>query len=418
MRSSKISSASGYILLVALILLQCLGQMAILDARSFDAVVNTRELPRVETRVQPGRAAWQQNHADPLLGPGINLKLVASAAYDSNIFLSADRPESDLVVAISPQFSIGNGGKPGGDGAYVRAAYLPAVIIYQDSSASNRIDHDVRFSSAWRGKALELAYDGVLRRLGDATADAGAPANRYEYDSAMRVAFFVREKLSISASLGTTGTRYDRDVFFNVQQRYGEIALDYEYSPKTRLAWIYRYGREEVDRAGNQNVHRILARMAWQPREKILCNFGVGVEHRDYDLGSRTKPVFDARIAWQPRQETEFYLAGFLREEASGYFDGQNYRLANATIGVSQTLAKGWSASLEAGVETASYLRVSGSGQADRSDRILFLGSTLNYSINDDLRIGIFYRHSRNNSNRGDFDYSGHQSGINLEYQF
>lgn len=387
-------------------------------AQEYQSIVSARELPRMDERVQPARAAWRDLEGDGKTKPGFDIRLAVSAAYDDNIFLSATEPKADAVLTVVPQVAFATGPGEGADGAYVKAAYLPALVIYQENSGSNRVDHDLQVAAGWRGKALALAYEGGLRRLGDATADTGAPADRYEYRNIARVAWQLRGKFALETAAGISGTLYDNRTYFDTRQFYGEASLIHEYSPKTRIALVYLVGREQVDGSGDQSVQRLLCRIAWQPREKISVDLAAGIEHRKYDLGSGTEPLLEARIGWRPRDGTEIHVSGFLREEASGFYAGQNYQLANLSAGISQALGRGWTARIDGGYERASYVRVSGGGPADRVDRILFIQPALEYAAGDSFRIGLFHRFSDNSSNGDGFGYENHQTGVRMEYNF
>jgi hypothetical protein len=386
-------------------------------AQEFLPIIETRAVERVVSRVQADRASWSEL-ADDQLSAGWDIGLIVEAAYDDNIFLSATAPESDVVMVVIPEVAYTKGNPQGDSGAFIRAAYRPSVVLYSENSSENRVDHDLAMQLGWRGKAIAVAFDGRFRRLGDVTADTGVPADRDEYDSTVRVAWYPREKIAIEGAAGLTGTSYDRDAFFDTEEKFGEVVLRYAYSPKTQLGLACRVGRIDVDGTGEQRMHRTTARFAWQPRQKIRVNLEAGVEHRSFDLGSETNPVAEGRISWNPRGGTEVYLSGYLRQEASGFFAGQNYELSGATVGISESLGNGWTAVLEGGYERASYRRVSGTGPAGRIDKILFVRPALEYELNDRFKAGLFYQYSRNDSNRPGFGYDDHQVGVQFDYQF
>jgi hypothetical protein len=388
------------------------------DAQQLQTLVRSQEQSRLDGRVQPGRAAWWNARDESRQDAGPDLRLAMSTAYDDNIFLSSEQPEQDTVLLIAPRIAYNAGDKNGEDGVFASAAYQPALVFYAENSGANRADHSVDLAAEWRGKTIVLAYAGSFRRLGDTTADAGTPADRNEYDNVIRLAWQPREKIGIETAVAVAGVRYDQSGFFDSRTHAVEGAVNYIHSPKTRLALVFRVGREEIDQSGDQDAHQILARFAWQPREKISINLTGGIEHRRTDLESGTKPVLEGRVGWQPREGTDLYLAGFLREEASGYFSGQNYRIGNVTAGISQSLGKGWTARLESGFERSSYFRVSGSGAADRVDRTLFLQPSIEFAPRENLRLGIFYRFADNDSNEQGFGYGNQQTGVNLEYDF
>jgi len=389
-----------------------------IGAQEFLPIIKTRAVDRVDERIQPSRLADRELTDDSSGKSGWNIALVVSAAYDDNIFLSATKPESDMVMVVIPEIAYAHGQANGDQGAFVRVAYRPAAVLYAEHNGESRIDHDLELALGWQGKAIALAYDGRFQRLGDATADTGAPTDRNEHASTVRVAWYPREKLAIEAAAGITGANYDSSVFLDSDGSFGEVVLRYAYSPKTQLGIGYRAGKLDIDGAGEQTIHRTTARFAWQPREKIKIDLEAGVEHRSHDLGSQSEPVAEGRVSWSPRAGTEVFVTGYLREEASAFFAGQNYQLGGATAGISESLGGGWTAVLEGGYERAAYRRVSGAGPAGRVDKILFVRPALEYELNDRFKAGLFYQYSRNTSNQPGFGYDDHQAGIQFQYQF
>lgn len=359
---------------------------------------------------------------DPLAGLVADgewkLGVILEAAYEDNIFLSATDPESDGVIRLSPSIAYRKGDADSGEGAHVRFAYRPTAVFYFRNTDDNRLDHEARWEAGWRGKAVSLAYSGNLRRLGDATADTGAPTDRRELENVVRFAWAPREKILWEIAAGQSSTSYDRSGLYDSKQFFGEAALRYAYSPKTRVGIAYRGGRFEVDGAGDQDFHRLTGRIEWMPREKIAVDLEAGAEYRSFDTGSDTSPFVLARVAWLPREGTGVYLTGYRREEASAFYAGQNYSLGGLGVGVSQRLGGKWTGRLDAGWERASYSRVSGAGASGRVDKIHFLRPSLEYRFTDHFQMGVFYRYARSRSNQPGFGYESHSTGVQLGYEF
>nr|WP_226895146.1 outer membrane beta-barrel protein [Luteolibacter marinus] len=321
-------------------------------------------------------------------------------------------------MKLTPAVAWRKGNKLDGEGGYLSVAYRPSVVDYADHSGNDRIDHVAAWEAGWRGKAITLAYSGNFAKLGDATADTGTLTDRKEVANEGRIAWAVGEKVALEVAGGQTSTTYDSPSFADSSLTYGEVALRYAYSPKTRLSAAYRFGRFEVDGAGDQTVHRTTARIEWQPTRKIAVDLEVGAEHRTFDAGSDTSPVVEARIGWMPREGTEIYLNAYRREQASAYLPGQNYTEGGVALGLVQKLGEKWRGRLEVGVERAKYSRVSGTGVAGRVDDIRFIRPALEYRFTDDFSMGLFYRYSENSSNNPAFGYESHSGGVEMGYRF
>jgi hypothetical protein len=310
------------------------------------------------------------------------------------------------------------GDKVDGEGGYLSIAYRPIAVAYADNSDNDRIDHQAAWEAGWRGKSITFAYTGSAGVLGDATADTGTLTDRTELANEGRIAWAIREKFAVEVAAGHDSTDYKSANFTDSNLTYGEIALRYAYSPKTRLSLAYKGGRFKVDGAGAQTVHRTTARIEWNPTEKIAINLEAGAEHRSFDNGSDTTPVVEARIGWKPRDGTEIYLNGYRREQASAFLPGQNYTQGGAALGISQRLGGKWTGRLEGGVERASYTQVSGAGTASRVDTIHFIRPSVEYRFTDDFSMGLYYRYSENSSNNAAFGYQDNTAGIEMGYTF
>ena len=374
--------------------------------------------PVVDDRVDTGvQIPVVEDTADQPL-EGLDLGVVISAGYDDNIFLSSQDPESGMVYRLAPLLAYRRGDLDAGEGVIVRAGYVPSAVVYGSSGAEDRIDHEARALLGYRGKLGKIWYQGAARKLGDATADTGRPTDRIEFENEARVAWIPREKISLEAAVGNSVIRYEDPAFFDSERTYVEAVLKYAYSPKTELGLVLQGGRLEVEGAGPQDTQRIALAMAWQPREKIRVYLEGGSEYRKFDNGSGWNPVLDARIAWQPRKESELFLNGYVREEASAFFAGQNYTVAGVSAGISQRLGGRWSARLEGGYELNSYEQVSGTGGGGREDRIWFVRPALVRKVGEQSELIFSYRISDNDSTDAAFGYDQQVLGVELKHKF
>lgn len=372
---------------------------------------------RIDDALDGGTGLAPRDQQAPLTEEGWDLGLALEVAYDDNIFLSANLPQSDLVVRITPRISYVFG-RPDDQGCYVRLLYRPSGVIYFDNSDESRIDHDFGLEAGIVGKRNDIGLSGLVRRLGDATPDTGTATERTEYQGEVRYTWRPREKVRLEAAAGVEGEDYDDAGFADSERTYGELAVRYAYSPKTEIGAAWRFGRERIDRSGTQDVNRATARMIWRPRQKWSIDVEAGFEHRDYTTGSDTYPVLEARVDWQMREGTAFYLGGYRREESSAFFSGQNIEITGVNAGVSQRFGSRWTGRLEAGYENAKYKRVAGVGPARRKDRIFYVEPSLEYQLNDQFRFGVFYRYAKNDSNGPTFGYEQNQVGIDMNYDF
>lgn len=398
------------VVLPACLLAAC--QSSVVFAQEYAPVVEDR----VDTGVEQAPLVVDEPAVDER--GGWDLGVIISAAYDDNIFLSASKPESDMVYRIAPTVAYTAGDEKNGEGFYVKAGYRPTGVFYSKFGSEGRVDHQAIASAGWRGKLTRITYDGIIQKLGDATADTGRPTDRLEFENEIRVAWIPREKFTLEAAGGNRQMDYADPEFFDSEKTYGEVAMRYTYSPKTELGIIYQIGRFKVDGTGPQDTQQVTGNIVWQPREKIRVDLEAGAEHRKVDNGSSTNPVLEGRFAWMPRKNTELYVTAYMREEASAFYAGQNYEVKGFTAGASQKLGEKWTATLEGGLEKNSYQQVSGSGASGRQDRIWFVRPSVKYRLAAESDVAFFYRVSDNASTDTAFGYDQQMIGVELNHKF
>ena len=349
---------------------------------------------------------------------GWELGAVISAAYDDNIFLSSDAPESDMVYRLAPSAAYTKGDAKNGEGFFIKGGYRPTLVLYSSHGSENRVDHQAVASLGWQGKATRITYEGAAQKLGDATADTGRQTDRIEFENEIRAAWIASEKVTLELAGGQRQVDYADPAFFDTDEVYAETALRYAYSPKTELGLIYQIGRFKVDGTGPQDTQQLTGRIQWQPREKIRVDIEAGAEHRNFDNGSSTKPVLQGRIEWKPRKETDIYVSAYMRQEASAFFAGQNYEVQGVLAGVSQRLGNDWTVKLEGGLEKNAYELVSGTTGGGREDRIWFVRPALVRRLGEKSDISLFYRVSDDKSTDASFGYDQQMIGLEFNHKF
>lgn len=374
--------------------------------------------PVVEDRVESALPQAPEPAVQETRKEGWDLSAVVSAAYDDNIFLSARDPESDVVFRAVPSIAYAKGDAKEGEGGFVKAGYRPALVVYARNGSENRIDHEALAVAGWRGKVTKVAWSGLVRKLGDATAETGRPTDRIEVDNEVRAVWMPKEKIALEIAAGNRQENYSDDGLYDSNETYGEVAVRYLYSPKTEIGLVYQVGRLRVDRSDTQDTRQLTAEIAWQPREKIRLVLEAGAEHRKVGGTSETNPVLEARVDWTPRDGTDLNLAGYMREEASSFYAGQNSSVRGFTAGISQRLNRVWSAKLEGGWESDSYRLVSGTGPAGREDRIWFLRPAVACRVADGSELVFYYRVSDNDSNDPSFGYAQQLLGVEFNHTF
>lgn len=343
---------------------------------------------------------------------------VLSAVYDDNVYLRDKNKEGDLIFRASPLIGFTKGDAREGRGVFARIGYRPTGVVYASLHDENRLDHDLAVLSGWRGSKTSITWQGGLKKIGDAAPETLTPTDRLLASSELRAGWNPREKWKIEAAYGFDRMDYENPGYLDSEKRYGELALKYAYSPKTEVGIAAQMGRVSVDASPTQQSRAALLSLAWSPREKIRLGMKGGLEERKASAGSRTGPVLDLRVDWRPRERTGFFLRGYMRDEASVFYRGQNYQVRGISGGVTQQIGEKWTGGLEAGVEGNSYRSVDGGDDFDREDRFLYVRPTLSRKLSDDAELSFFYRYSTNSSTGGNLSYDANLFGVELNHRF
>jgi hypothetical protein len=374
-------------------------------------VVENRRLDRkLDSRTVVGAGERGPSSSD-----GLDLSFTATIAYDDNIFQSSGNEQSSLVVEVEPTVGWAAGSR---EGTWVRLAYSPTGVIYLSESDESRVDHRVEVEGAIELRAVTLAYSAQWARLGSPSADVGGQSDRNDYGGRVAAIYEPKGKLSYVVSAERSAIDFVESGFFDFFESSAGVSTRYRYSSKTEVGLAYRYGRVEIDEAGEQTFHQIGAQAEWRPRQKFALSLEGGLEYRNYESGSGTEPYLAARVDWTPRTKTAFFGEIYRRQEASGAVEGENFNLTGFRVGVNQVLRDGWSARLEMGRETSDYFATTGAVASGRDDAILFVRPSISYAFGDHSVLAFLYQYSENDSTDPDFGYENHQFGVSLTHQF
>ena len=347
---------------------------------------------------------------------GVGISVFASLAYDDNIFRESEDEKEDLVAVVAPEIRYTKGQEQGR--AWVSLAYRPTAVIYFEESDESRIDQYLSASASVRHKVLRLAYDGSWARLGYPDPDVGGNPERDEWDQRVTVGWDRGGKTAVEAFADWRLEDQDQSDLNDVETISGGLSLIYRHSPKTELGLTYQVGEVDVDNSPTQDFQRITGGIDWRPRPNITAAVEAGAEYRDFGPGGDDwEPVFAGRIQWTPCEGLDLYLTGYRREEASAFFNGQNFTVLGFAGGLRQRLHGGWSLGLEGGWEESDYFSTTGGG-ADRDDTAVFIRPSVMYDLSNGMRLQFYYQWSDNDSSDPDFDYENNESGVNILYIF
>jgi len=351
----------------------CYGQGIEAERRRLETKLNTRTL---ENSVG--------NRSDQTQS-GLDLSLVASMAYDDNIFLEAEDEVGSAVARLEPTigWTVGNR-----EATWLRLAYAGSAVYYLSESEENRLDNRFVSEGGIQFNSLSFAYSGRWARLATPTADVGGAVTRDDWSARLSASYRPKGKWSYEVYAEKNAVDQNDSSGIDVFETSGGILANYRYSSKTEFRASYRIG--QVD----------------------------GVDVRSYQSGDGVDPYLSLRAEWIPANGVLFFGEGFIRENTSIGVEGENFELLGFQLGANLRIRDGWRAGLVLGVEHADYFSVTGLPDSGRADTLFFIRPSISYAFSNGSELVFLYQWARSDSTIDQFGYDNQQLGVSLNYRF
>jgi hypothetical protein len=338
------------------------------------------------------------------------------STYDSNFFLTANNPESELSLNFTPSLTY-NTDPEGGAIWTFSANYQPSFRAFLDNSDLNDIDQSGDVQLSYKGSrtaaSLFARYNelsGTDRLTGNFTTGSvvtcGLAASR---EIAPRTS--INSGISYAQSQFSTATDQGSNV---LTAYFGGLWIATE---RTSVGSTLNYSRSESDNTGSRDAWALLAELRYRVGERIWLSASLGPEFAsDSDSGDNTvslRGIIQSRYVINERWSwiSTFRTSTIPSPSDVGYIVN-NYGLITS---VEHQLLR---ATLIGGIEFnySEYQEV-GAVTVPRENEEN-LGLFLTYSRNFFLDRVSAYSTVRYNTNSGDTDWSQWQVSLGLNVPF
>jgi Putative beta-barrel porin 2 len=362
------------------------------------------------------------------------LKLDLRGVYDDNIGLSSVNPISDYYFRIDPAIKVGFGDTTSADANFLRFEYDPDIVLFLDHSNLNTFQNVIHFDGRVAFSRLTLSVSELAQLLNGSDVNQATSSGTFVnavnldvrgqprvnmFDTQLSAAYQLASKTSLS--LGMESSIADYSGFVSSHAIWGNVFVNYTYSPKLTIGLGGVGGREFVDQpTPDQTFEQGNVRIAYEITGKLLANVSAGVEFRQFDSGRSDyiSPVFAGTLSYTPFDGTEFSLIGSRSTTSSASLVGQDFTSTQLVASVRQRLLDRFFVSLTGGYQNLHYIGAVGGIGATRDDDYYFIQPAVDVRITRFWYAGGYYLHRQNNSSASFFGFVENQSGLRMTLTF
>jgi hypothetical protein len=380
--------------------------------------------PNVRYAEAPGAGAQE--------GPGLmqekrlRLKLAVDEAYDSNIFLTKDSPDYDLITKISP----GVYGYIGNDQYTALGFYEADVLIYSKHPKQTHVDQAMGGRmELFKQSKVKISLNDTLRLTTDPATSESTPFVRRasnNFDGTVR--YDMSPKTSASFEYGLGNEYYISSGYkqFNYFQQTFAPRIWYHITPKTSLTGTFTLGATHYTGSADYDslYYQGTAGVVGVLTPKSTIGLDAGYQARDYDSatikntgGFVMKCMYD--YTWSPKTSIQLILSSDINE--SVYSDVGYFKSYNFYTNIKHHLFYNLDLDLNGLYIRSDYpheTQVAGLGWAKRSDNIFGIGGGLQYRFRTWLSAYAAYNLRSNISDIKVYNYNDNivRGGIKLDF--
>jgi len=335
------------------------------------------------------------------------------ASYDSNIFIKEHGAEHDFIFSVQPGLAVGWGEFKselyGSDSFrhrferyveknYIFADYSPSYTWFASHGSEDTFDHDARLEGEWTIRRLTLGVRARYLTENVAEADIGERIEERHLNAALTSRYQYSGKTSFEVNGFYQGTDYAGNNVDTKEWR-NEDWLNYQISPKVRLGLGGALAYVDRSSGPSQTYQQGLARVKYEPTEKLTVSLTAGAEWRQTeDSSDRTDGVFQFDLAWAPFAGSYFYLQGYRRAYNSGNEGSEYFQATGLSLQYRQRLFQRFYFGLTGGYQNADYKDDLGSPNFGRNDDLYFVRPALGFDLATWLNCEINGEYQKNDS--------------------
>jgi hypothetical protein len=372
-----------------------------------------------DSAVKEGGSSWWDElfpHGSPFY-----YGLTVGETYDNNVFIS-QKKIGDFYTHITPLLDLVRGDKTAIDANYLNVAFRPTIYLYDRESQQNRVDYyaDLLYQHRWT--RLVVSLEQRFEELTDPSIDVGNFFKQDIYTTQLSADYEYDDKFSFGGSeTQKLSYIFDEPPITETAERITDLYARYQVAPKLSLALGPRIGFVDVSGAANQTYQDLLARLSYQPTQKISVSFEGGAEYRQFQgANTRLYPVFALNASYAPFDSTLISLGAYRQDVISYGEVGSNFMSTEVSATVRQRFFQNFFAILSGGYDLSQYDPAGpDSGFAGRRvDHYFFASAGLEWDPREWLRVSVRGQTSADESNFAGNSFNDDQLDLQSALQF
>ena len=377
-------------------------------------------------------------------------RLNTGFTYDDNIFLNGNGTaggrglsRSDVYFFIEPSVSLGYGDFLTRATNYVELDYTLDALLFTRNTSQDTVQHFVNLQGAYHFAQVtftlsqgvqildstDLGAGGSGGLLGSANTPATS-AGQVNLDASQRTRLNIFTTRVDANYAFSDKTSVDLDGYFSAYDYASLTSSDtisgdayFNYSPtgKITLGLGVTGGYVIQDApAPDEYFQQLNLRLSYAATTKLSAAGSVGLEVREISGGGGTEvnPIFNLTVTYAPRDSTSLSFTASRNIDTSAVLTGENFDTTGFTFTVSQRFFQRATASLSLGYTNSDYVTTGRGVGLDRTDDYYFVQPGIDYTIRDNLSVGLFYSHRQNASSLSGNSFNDNQIGAHVSLSF
>ena len=357
-------------------------------------------------------------------------RLTTGVTYDDNVFLTSNGSSPgtdslrrgfsrhDAFFSIDPSVSLGYGDFLTRATNYVEFDYTADALLYVKNTDQDTVQHFFNFQGAYHFAQITLTFSQSIQLLDStdlgntengsllgsaANNNPSSPNTQVNLDTSRRTGLDVfntsldgNYAFSDKTSVDLAGyfSAADYETLISSDTLSGSAFFNYSPTGKITLGLGGSVGYTiQTDPAPNEFYEQINLRLSYAATTKLSASGSVGVEAREVDGGGGTEvtPIFDLSISYAPFDSTSLALTASRRVQTSAVLTGEDFDSTGFSFSISQRFFQRLTARLSLGYTYSSYVTAGRGTTTNRADNYYYLQPSLDYSLRDNLSVGVSF---------------------------
>ena len=208
---------------------------------------------------------------------GFYFGLDAATIYDSNFFLDADYPESELSASVAP-WAMYRSDPEGGARYSLEARYSPAFRAYWNNSDLNGVDHSGSVSFKYQSARTSVTLFADYSEVSSADRLSGTFIQGSILNYGIKGSYELGPRTKLLAAWTASSSDYDTGGRAGTDVYTTQISGLWDATERIRIGPAIRHTLSESDNTGERDAIAALVKVRYQWGERIFLDADAGVE--------------------------------------------------------------------------------------------------------------------------------------------